>query len=425
MSFRYLLILLLGVFVFSQEADSTKQEIELDACMSCHEEIDEDFDTPIMPHIMDDVHFKVGLGCADCHGGDPEAFDDEDESMWNVDSFIGVPEKSELPDFCGTCHSDVRYMKKYNPQAKTDQVAQYKTSKHGILLFEDDEEKVAVCTDCHSVHGILEVDNPKASVYPLNLPETCANCHSDAAYMEGFDIPTDQLDKYKSSVHGHALFERRDISAPVCNDCHGNHGATPPEFDDISYVCSGCHVNNSDLFKKSHLNDLFIKEDIPQCIGCHSNHDIEKPTDEFLNWTGGSICINCHDENEHGDSRKIADTFYGIIDSMKQQIDIADHLVETAEKKGMEISDLYYDLEEAHKSLIQTRTSIHSFNEEFVREVAKPGNESALKAIEGANKALDEFDVRRKGLFFASLIISLLIVAIYLKIKDMESENNE
>lgn len=60
-----------------------------DSCISCHTELDEERDEgdKIVAGYMSGIHAKKDVGCADCHGGDPEAFDDEDEAMWDVDNF--------------------------------------------------------------------------------------------------------------------------------------------------------------------------------------------------------------------------------------------------------------------------------------------------------------------------------------------------
>jgi len=33
---------------------------------------------------------------------------------------------------CGSCHADVNYMTRFNPSLRTDQLAQYHISVHGI-----------------------------------------------------------------------------------------------------------------------------------------------------------------------------------------------------------------------------------------------------------------------------------------------------
>ncbi|NHZ84765.1 MAG: hypothetical protein GWP19_02670 [Planctomycetia bacterium] len=406
-----LLLFAFGVLI----ADTSLKD---DACVSCHLEVDEDLDVPVMSNMVDDIHIQNGLSCADCHGGDPTAFDDSDAAMWDDESFIGTIEKRKQPAVCGSCHSNSVYMRDYSTSIRTDQVDQYWTSQHGILLQKGDT-KVATCTSCHGVHGIYPKDDPRAPVYALNVPSTCAACHSEAEYMAEYGIPTDQLEQYKLSVHGVALLDKQDIYSPACNDCHGNHGAIPPDVSHISDICGSCHVNNKNLFKESSLRESFLENGLNDCEACHGNHEVPVPTDEMLNWKEESVCLDCHD-NTDVEAKEMALTFYQTIDSLKTQLFSVEDLISIAERKGMEVSDLFIFLEDAHRILIQTRTNIHSFDLDYVSKTAEEGFSVINEATIGANKALGELDYRRKGLIIFSIIITFSIIALYLKLKAMQ-----
>lgn len=387
-----------------------------DSCISCHTELDEERDEgdKIVAGYMSGIHAKKDVGCADCHGGDPEAFDDEDEAMWDVDDFLTDIEKHDQLDMCGKCHSDPQYMRMFSASIKTDQVSQYLTSGHGKSL-EKGNQKAAVCSDCHSNHGILPVMDPRSTVYALNIPVMCAQCHSDGQYMKDSGLPIDQLSQFKDSVHGVALLVKEDITAPACNDCHGNHGAAPPDVVHVKDICGTCHVNNRDLFQKSHLFSALSKEGFGQCEACHENHAVLKPDDSFLDWSENSVCIKCHLDG--GTAKIMADHFYTIIDSLKQNLKLAHSLIDSVENKGMIVSELFFDLEEARKVLIHTRTNIHSFSTAYVDTNAVPGFKAAHAAILGAKASLNELGFRRKGLFYFSLIITFLVVVLGIKIR--------
>lgn len=389
-----------------------------DACVACHLEVDEDLDVPVMSDMVNDIHIQVGLSCADCHGGDPTAFDDSDAAMWDDDSFIGSIENREQPKVCGSCHSSSVYMRNYSTSIRTDQVDQYWTSRHGILLQKGDT-KVATCSSCHGVHGIYPKDDPRSKVYALNVPNTCASCHSDAVYMKEYNISTDQFEQFKLSVHGVSLLDKQDIYSPACNDCHGNHGAIPPDVTHISDICGSCHINNRNLFKESYLREVFLENDLHECEACHGNHEVLPPTDEMLNWTDKSLCLDCHDDSD-SDAKEMSLAFYQTIDSLKTQLDSVENLISIAERKGMEVSDMFIHLEDAHRILIQTRTNIHSFDIDKVNKTAKAGFNVINEATIGANRALDELNYRRKGLLLFSLIITFSTIALYLKLKAMQ-----
>ena len=412
------LTFILCLFVLFNLAHAEEPE---DACYSCHieEDREEDLEDQLFSDYLNDVHVKLGFDCSDCHGGDPEAYDDVDEAMWDNDTYLGEISEMDEINVCGKCHSDPTFMRQYSIDVSTDQVKEYWTSQHGISL-KNGVNKVATCTDCHNVHGIKKVDDPRSLVYPLNVPQTCAGCHSSESYMKGFTTRTNQYDGYVKSVHGIALLEKKDIYAPACNDCHGNHGAIPPTVGSIEQICGSCHPQNRDLFKASKIGKIFDEKGLPECESCHGNHAIAKPTDDLLNWETQAICRNCHPQG--GIYKDFADELFGIIHNLDTRLEDARHLVEQAEIKGMEISDLYFKLDDAHNALIHTRTSIHSFDLDFVNETAAPGLKATEEAMEGATASLAEFNFRRKGLFGASLIISILALLMYVKLRQTEKE---
>ncbi|MFQ6007826.1 MAG: hypothetical protein ACE5K8_02640, partial [Candidatus Zixiibacteriota bacterium] len=182
-------------------------------------------------------------------GGDP-SLEDMDE-VREVKNYRGVPSYLEVPAFCARCHSNPAYMHEYNPALPVDQLDKYKTSVHGKRLFGYRDTKVANCVSCHGVHDIGDARMPHSSTHPLNIVKTCSKCHADKAYMADYDIPTNQVVEYMQSVHGVALLERKDLGAPACNDCHGNHGAAPPGVSSLSAVCGNCHALEAELFNSS------------------------------------------------------------------------------------------------------------------------------------------------------------------------------
>lgn len=40
-------------------------------------------------------------------------------------TFKGIPNKKEIPNLCGSCHSDSLYMRNYNPTIRVDQLELY------------------------------------------------------------------------------------------------------------------------------------------------------------------------------------------------------------------------------------------------------------------------------------------------------------
>ncbi|UCF68112.1 MAG: hypothetical protein JSV80_02085, partial [Acidobacteriota bacterium] len=142
---------------------------------------------------------------------------------------------------------------------------------------------------------------------------------------DGRPLPVDQVAKWTRSVHAAAMFEKEDLSAPTCNDCHGNHGAAPPGLESIVFVCGQCHGRESTLFRQSAKHDgwnthneenlpsmgpegcdtchasiepqaaITSLSSLPECSTCHNNHGIVRPTVAHLSPLPETPCAFCHE----------------------------------------------------------------------------------------------------------------------------------
>ncbi|MBI5622403.1 MAG: cytochrome c3 family protein [Elusimicrobia bacterium] len=386
-----------------------------DQCVICHATMG-DAHQAILKSFSRDIHREVGLSCSSCHGGDSSS-DDPGKAMSAEEGFIGAPTKAETPKFCGKCHSDPATMKKYNPSLPVDQEVKYFTSIHGKRLQAGDA-KVAVCTNCHTAHSIRPAKDPSSTVYSKNIPQTCGKCHSDAKLMASYKLPADQVAKYTGSVHGRALLEKGDTAAPVCNTCHGNHGAVPPGVENIGHVCGMCHAHNEEFFEAGPMAKAWKKRKFHICATCHDHHDIKHPTSELLS-TGDGICRKCHPS----DSRQVkaAGIMKAKLDEISDSYLAAEKSIQAAEEKGLDMAEARDLWDGARMSLFQSKTSVHTFRPEKVAEAASPGIEATLKARRSADEAVREFGQRRVGLGIASLFLTLLALGLYLKVRDLES----
>ena len=176
-----------------------------------------------LKEVVEDVHFRRGISCAGCHGGDPTA----DLGHAHVKEW---PEKDRqknrawVVQFCARCHSDPAMMHEFNQALPTDQLAKFKESPHGHRLLDLHDDRAPSCVSCHGVHGIRPAKDPQSKVYAQRVPETCGTCHSNPTIMagitraDGSPLPTTQLAEYRTSVHGQAC-STAAISA--------RHDATP------------------------------------------------------------------------------------------------------------------------------------------------------------------------------------------------------
>jgi hypothetical protein len=98
--------------------------------------------------------------CADCHG----------------EHSIGVPAEEQIASICSDCHAEEGIMAKY--EIPVDRTQTYDQTFHGIASSYG-SKTVANCASCHGYHDIRPPTDPRSSVYPANLVDTCGkpDCH--------------------------------------------------------------------------------------------------------------------------------------------------------------------------------------------------------------------------------------------------------
>ncbi|MGP8269823.1 MAG: cytochrome c3 family protein [Terracidiphilus sp.] len=364
-----------------------------------------------------DIHAQKGLTCTSCHGGDASSYD-PDQAMSRKAGWKGKIDRRQIPQLCGSCHSNPAYMRSFNPSLRTDQLDQYHTSMHGKRLAAGDT-KVAVCTDCHSVHNLRPPSDPRSTVNPVNVAKTCSRCHSDAAYMKQYGIPTDQFAKYVTSVHHDALAVRGDLSAPTCTTCHGNHGAVPPGVDKVQNVCANCHAFQAQMYQKSIHSKAFQDKGLPGCVVCHSNHGIQHPSDAMLGTGPTGVCVKCHTAGDHCDRARVE--ILGNLTQLNSEIKNANQSLSLAESSGMEVSEARLNQDQARDLLTKARVTIHSFQTALVEQDTQAGMKIAAANLKAGKDAMVERNHRRIGLGICLIAIAMMLVGLWLYIRKLES----
>jgi cytochrome b subunit of formate dehydrogenase len=305
-------------------------------CSDCHE------GQPDAATFADSVHGF--LGCADCHTG-AEAFPHEEgvatvdcamchdqeveaytssihgvghdagevEAPWCESCHGGIhtlvpssdPESpvhpSALAETCGTCHSDPEMVKKYGiPVAKP--IEAYEASVHA----KHTDEGAANCSSCHGSHAIYDASDPRSTVFHLNVPDTCGQCHGQIAEV------------FSRSVHGTAV-QHGVREAPVCTDCHGEHRILGPDEEGSpvfatnvpKMTCGRCHGNVRlaekydiaasavEAYQDSYhgLASRAGNATVAHCGSCHGVHDILPSSDPASHINPANLaetCGTCH-----------------------------------------------------------------------------------------------------------------------------------
>jgi predicted CXXCH cytochrome family protein len=406
----------------SAQTPSSRTPSIANQCVACHANLhDVRLATPARLFSQADIHRESGFACVACHGGDAGAVESE-RAHDRAHGFLGKPIGQAIIATCARCHSDADLMRRFAPRQRVDQAVEYATSIHGKQLATGDTH-VATCASCHGAHGIRRVKDARSPVFPTNVAATCATCHGSPQHMSGYKLPdgtplpTNQFAEYQKSVHYAALTRGNDLSAPACNACHGNHGAAPPGVGAVANVCGTCHAVFAQKFETSVHRQIFDKG----CVECHGNHAVLKPSDEMLGASGHAICATCHNSADDAGATS-AGRMRGSIERLKASIGTSSALIARVRNAGIEVSAQELALAEARSHLTLARTEMHTFEAARVDSVVQSGLKITSAVDTAGQQAVAELRFRRRGLAASLGAILLVVVALGLKVRDLDAQ---
>ena len=165
--------------------DGSKQRV-VEVCSVCHD----------AEAYAESVHGKAvargnndSAACHDCHG------------LHRIEE-LGDPSTHQYRVFhtetCHRCHADEAMMRRNG--VPTIAVRTYEESYHGKVEALG-SALAAGCADCHSAHAVLPPSDPRSSIHPDNLPETCGACHPGSTIRFAQFLPhADHRDKARYPV---------------------------------------------------------------------------------------------------------------------------------------------------------------------------------------------------------------------------------
>ncbi len=142
----------------------------------------------------------------------------------------------------------------------------YSKSVHGNALFNEHNQDVPVCVDCHTAHTIQD---PFSTDYRDRIPEMCSNCHARKEIVGKYGLSTDVVRSYLTDFHGITLglykLQRSEPGMPrkpiaVCTDCHGTHGIASTGGSEavvkrnLLKRCQKCHPDANERFPDAWLS---------------------------------------------------------------------------------------------------------------------------------------------------------------------------
>ena len=125
---------------------------------------------------------------------------------------------------CNNCHADIKQYPHPDHIAKVDCKTCHADEASKLTSSVHSSSKEHPCTSCHgNAHEIYPKTDARSAVYPLNVPKTCGQCHSDGAMASKKGLPS-VYTHYMDSIHGFALSKEGLLVAANCQSCHGSHG---------------------------------------------------------------------------------------------------------------------------------------------------------------------------------------------------------
>jgi hypothetical protein len=138
-------------------------------------------------------------------------------------------------------------------------------------------------------------------------PQTCGHCHELI------------FDEYKQSIHGQQALAG-NVDAPLCIDCHGEHGITSPKEEGspasakkVSHTCSSCHARPEIMQKygipqdriSTFIDSLhgiavgFGYKAAANCSSCHGVHEIRPASDPLSKVNPANLQRTCGQPHCH------------------------------------------------------------------------------------------------------------------------------
>jgi len=151
-----------------------------------------------------------------------------------------------------------------------------------------------------------------------------------------------------------------------------------------------------------------------------------KPSDDMLAATGHGICATCHNADDKADKGAAAAVaMRGDIERLKTGIERTGALIGQIKKAGIEVSDQQLALREAGTKLTLARTEMHAFAPPQVASVVAEGDTIIAAVDKAGQNGVVELRYRRRGLFISLGAILFVVVALGLKLRQIDRRSTE
>lgn len=181
--------------------------------------------------------------------------------------------------------------------------------------------------------------------------------------MAPYRIPTDQVDLFRRSAHGVALFDQQNFAAPTCVSCHGSHSALPPAVTEEATVCGRCHQHEGRSFALGPHGPPSRAGRIEGCLACHGNHDTERVPTERI----GATCKRCHADGTRG--AVLGAEIQRIAATATDHLRSADSAIQRITRSGRSVGDSRFRYQTALTAYLQIAEAQHALDLERLEDL--------------------------------------------------------
>jgi len=134
-------------------------------CGKCHDTIAKEFQWSIHGTALAQGNWQAPA-CTDCHG--------IHSIKAHTDPNSPVSAQNVAQATCARCHEGVRLSQEFGVAGRRETT--YLASYHG-LASKLGSQVVANCASCHGTHSIFPSTDPRSTIHPSHLAQTCGQCH--------------------------------------------------------------------------------------------------------------------------------------------------------------------------------------------------------------------------------------------------------
>jgi len=143
----------------------------------------------------------------------------------------------------------------------------------------------------------------------------------------------------------------------------------------------------------------------------------------MLGSTGHAICATCH-SGADDKGAAAADRMRRSLEGLKTAIDQSGALIARVSNSGIEVSNEELALTEAHTRLTLARTEMHAANPATVEAIIAEATTMLAGVDRAGQDGVAELRFRRRGLAISLGAILLLVVALGLKIRQLDRRSH-